>query len=349
MIVQVGPYPPPIGGVSIHLSRLKRHLDAREVPNRLWSLSASEEPARGILRVPLWKAPWRLLTQLPGTIVHYHVSGMPARARLARFHRTLLGHHRPLCTLHGDASYNYSDWPAAQVTHVLNAFQAIVAVKEGDVDYLRSQGVRTRCVEICPFLPPTAEEDGEPGRETGAFLARFPHVLCANGASLTQRDGAELYGLDLCVELLGRLADRPDTGLVFYLAKDNDPAYRDGLLCRAAALGVRERLLLNIEPAPFYPVIKRSALLVRPTNTDGDALSIREALSAGVPVVTSDVVRRPAGCRLFANRNLDSLEAAVRDVLADLPGERARLAALPDASGLEPLLELYRSLGQPII
>lgn len=295
--------------------------------------------------MPLWQVPWRLLRCMPGTVVHYHVSGMPARVRLARFHQTLLRHHRSLCTLHGDASYNYTTLPAPLVSRVLSAFDAVVAVKEGDAEFLRSQGVTTRCLDICPFLPPTAEEDGEPGAETAAFLARLTHVLCANGASLTQRDGAELYGLDLCVELLGRLADRPDTGLVFYLAKDNDAGYLAGLRRRARELGVEDRLLLNTVPAPFYPVIRRSALLVRPTNTDGDALSIREALSAGVPVVTSDVVRRPAGCRLFANRNLDSLEAAVRGVLADLPGERARLAALPDASGLGPLLDLYRSLG----
>jgi len=344
LLIQVGPYPPPIGGVSMHLARLKRHLDARGVPNRLWSLSATEDPGRGVHRVRLHRVPWRLVPR-PGSVVHYHVPGIPAKARLARFHRTLLFAVRSVFTLHGDARPALEGPDAARMVSILSAFTVVVCVKTGDADFLRSRGVTARCVDICPFLPPTAEEDGEPGPVLADFLARHGQVLCANGSAITRRDGAELYGLDLCVELLGRLADRPDTGLVFYLAKDNDPAYVDGIRRRAAELGVEGRLLLNTEPAPFHPVIRRSALLLRPTNTDGDALSIREALACGVPVVASDVVDRPPGCHLFANRDLDSLEAAVRAVLADLPGERGRLAALPDASGLEPLLEVYRSLG----
>jgi len=329
----------------MHLARLKLHLDQRGVTNRFWSLSASEDPEHGVRRTRLQRVPWKLLFQRPGTVVHYHVPGFPAKVRLARFHRSLLAGHRSVFTLHGDVRPSFLAHPRELVARVYSSFEVVVCVKAGDAAFLREQGVTSRAVDICPFLPPTAEEDGEPGPETAAFLARFPHVLCANGASLVQRDGAELYGLDLCVELLGRLADRPETGLVFYLAKDNDPAYLAGIRRRARELGVEGRLLLNTVPAPFYPVIKRSTLLVRPTNTDGDALSIREALHAGVPVLTSDVVRRPEGCRLFANRSLDDLEAVTRRMLGDPLGERSRLRELPDASGLEPLLALYRSLG----
>ncbi len=346
MLIQVGPYPPPIGGVSVHLLRLKRHLDARGVPNRIWSQSASEDPTVGVTRVPLHRVPWWLLLR-PGSVVHYHVPGVPAKERLARFHRTLLRGVRSVLTLHGDARPSFGEEAPGRMTAILSAFSAVVCVKEGDADFLRSQGVTARCVDVCPFLPPTAEEDSTLGPTVAAFLDRYPTRLCANGSAIVQRHGAELYGLDLCLEVLGRLTDRQDVGLVFFLAKVNDPAYMEGIRRRARDLGVEERLLIHTDHAPFYPVIQRSTMLLRPTSSDGDALSIREALSAGVPVVTSDVVHRPPGCRLFINRDLDSLEAVVRSVLGDLPAERARVASLPDASGLEPLLELYRSIGVP--
>jgi glycosyltransferase involved in cell wall biosynthesis len=345
MLIQVGPFPPPIGGVSIHLARLKEHLDQRELANRIWSLSASQNPARGVTSTTLRRVPWKLMLRLPGTVVHYHVSGFPAKERLARFHRTMLAGHRSIFTLHGDALPIFQSASPEHVAHVLSAFDAVVCVKEGDSEFLRSQGVTTQLHDICPFLPPTERESGRPLPEVEAFLARHERVICANGASIVMRDGHELYGLDLCVELLGRLRDMPELGLVFYLAKTNDEDYLNRIRRRAQELGVTERLWLNTAPGPFFPVIQRSTLLLRPTNSDGDALSIREALHAGVPVVTSDVVRRPAGCRLFENRSLDSLEEQVRMTLGNLEGERSRLRNLPEASGLESLLALYRSMG----
>jgi hypothetical protein len=69
--------------------------------------------------------------------------------------------------------------------------------------------------------------------------------------------------------------------------------------------------------------------LIRATTTDGDANSIREALSFQVPVIASDVVERPAGSVVFENRSLDDLVRAVGEVLTDPPhisdAERASL------------------------
>ena len=40
-------------------------------------------------------------------------------------------------------------------------------------------------------------------------------------------------------------------------------------------------------------MLRLTDVLLKPTNTDGDAISVREALYLGVPVVASDVVERP--------------------------------------------------------
>lgn len=345
MLIQVGPYPPPIGGVSIHIARLKEHLDRRGIPVRVWNLASGHQPARGVCAVPLRRVPYRLMLRPWRDLVHYHVSGYAPKERLARFHRHLLPGKRSVFTLHGDVTPVFREHSAAEVARVLDSFDAIVCVKEGDAALLRERGVKTWVQEICPFIPPADAAEPVGSSRVTDFLERHERVICANGAAITQFDGHELYGLDLCVELLGRLRDLPGLGLVFYLSRVNDEAYVQGIQRRIEALGLTERVCLNTVPGPFHAVIRRSALFVRPTVTDGDALSIREALHAGVPVVASDVVRRPAGCRLFANRKLDSFEAVVRDCLARPEEERARLRSLPDASGLEPLLELYRQLG----
>jgi glycosyltransferase involved in cell wall biosynthesis len=81
--------------------------------------------------------------------------------------------------------------------------------------------------------------------------------------------------------------------------------------------------------------------MLRPTATDGDAVSVREALHLGVPVVASDVVERPTGARVFALDDPKALTARILEALA-LP-ERARHWPQPDP--FPRLLELYRKVG----
>jgi hypothetical protein len=43
---------------------------------------------------------------------------------------------------------------------------------------------------------------------------------------------------------------------------------------------------------------------LRPTCSDGDSLTVREALHKNIKVIVSDVVERPANCILFKNRDV---------------------------------------------
>ena len=52
-------------------------------------------------------------------------------------------------------------------------------------------------------------------------------------------------------------------------------------------------MTFHVKEGPFIPVLRLTDVLLKPTNTDGDAISVREALYLGVPVVASDVVERP--------------------------------------------------------
>ncbi len=56
-----------------------------------------------------------------------------------------------------------------------------------------------------------------------------------------------------------------------------------------------------------WPVFLSSQLFLRPTNTDGAAVSVKEALWAGIPVIASDCTVRPAEVKLFKNRSEDDL------------------------------------------
>jgi glycosyltransferase involved in cell wall biosynthesis len=82
-------------------------------------------------------------------------------------------------------------------------------------------------------------------------------------------------------------------------------------------------------------------LFVRPTNTDGDSVSIREALHLGLPVVASDAVSRPEVCSIFATRDMDDFERAVRHVLDHLDKHKRAIEDFNLPDNAQPILDIY--------
>src|SRR5205085_5560132 len=66
-------------------------------------------------------------------------------------------------------------------------------------------------------------------------------------------------------------------------------------------------------------IIARSDVFVRATFSDGDAISVREAISLGTPVVASDVVSRPAGTLCFKTGEAMDLAAKVDSLISMSP------------------------------
>ena len=89
---------------------------------------------------------------------------------------------------------------------------------------------------------------------------------------------------------------------------------------RASALRAREALdLLEVT----RDVLARTQLLVRATDFDGDANTVKEAMMLGVPVLATDLPNRPPGIDLVA-----------RDALGTLGPRIAALLDAPDPAAL---------------
>ena len=76
--------------------------------------------------------------------------------------------------------------------------------------------------------------------------------------------------------------------------------------------------------------------MIRATSTEGDSLSVREALESGVRVLATDCVDRPEGVVLFRYNDADSLTDALQT--------KSVYGVKHQADGVGEIVSVYESL-----
>ena len=150
-----------------------------------------------------------------------------------------------------------------------------------------------------------------------SFIEKHSPIISANAYRIEFYQGEDLYGLDMCIDLCGRLkSDYPQVGFLCCLPSIGHQSYFETLKDRIMNSKIGSNFLfVTEENMALIPILSKSDVFVRPTNTDGDALSVRESIYVGTPVIASDVVPRPSEVVLFQNRNDFDFYHKVKDVL----------------------------------
>ncbi len=298
-----GPFPAPVGGVSIHLRRLQAALqrDGRFVVQGIDEAGLRKPELFNIRSLNIWRYLsllwWADLVHVQSSVGLFRLMHVLAARLLFRPVMVTLHSHRP-----GNAVEHWMVWLSCAFAHKVIAVNA---------DIQRS--VCPRAVVIPAYIAPGADEEWLPS-EIASWASQVRaggrQLLVSNAYKLVQFAGADLYGLDILLDLLERQDVRERYALVFVVSSLAD--------CEAPYLAAQKRIqersmqndvLLVNQAMPFAGLLKCCDVSVRATNTDGDALSVRESLSYGKRTLASDCVLRPAGTELFATRNTDALAA----------------------------------------
>jgi glycosyltransferase involved in cell wall biosynthesis len=352
-----GGYPPPYGGVSVHIERLHRYLWAHDLPCRVWdTYRKTYRPEQGIR--PLGKPKllsylWRMMTG-KAKVVHIHTSRNAIRVLSAIACK--LGGKKLVITVHGSSlasgfgagsnamSRSLTRWAMRRASHVF-------AVNEDIHRLCLDIGVGPDRVTTLPaFIPLPAEDvsaDNLPG-QVADFIDNHGPTLVGAGWFGAVINGKDVYRFDVMLRALARLREQfPNIGQVILVSGTHDEEARQYVTDLQAELGLDEAVLfvdgVNTEVA--CSIYDACDVFVRPTTSDGDSVALREALHLGKPSVVSDAIPRPAGCVVFETDDLDGYVAALVDVLADIPAAQATLAATQAGMpGPEIYLNVYRSL-----
>lgn len=330
-VALVGNWPPPHGGVAVHVAALARTLRARGVDAVVLDVGASGRRVPGV-RAARGPAPYAAALARAAAerrLVHVHTNGANPKSwlvALAGGLARLPGAPRGVLTIHSGLS---PGWLAASPARrrlaalACAGYARVVAVSPAIAAALAAAGVPAgRLVVLSPFSaavldPPRAPEALAPFRAAHAPL--FAAAL-APGPT---------YGGDLLFPAFAALrARRPRAGLVVY-----GPG-------TAALRGEGVLALGELSHADALGVVAGVDVFVRPTRADGDAVSVREALAAGRRVVASATGNRPPGCLLFPAGDGHALARALDDAPeSPLPPAPAR-----GADPFDVLLATYRAL-----
>jgi glycosyltransferase involved in cell wall biosynthesis len=320
-VVILGILPPPLGGVSVHIQRVKDKLEMQyntvavfntEIRYRNWLFPFY------LLKLFIW-----LLFQRP-QIVMYHSSYVTTgileivclayAKKLLKFSLLIIDHDcRHL--------YQRSNVVKKLYQHALRNIDKLICI--GNKTFMSYQDAQftlpVYTIEEA-FLPPIQVEKTR-------ILARYPtelfefiktkkKIILANAAHCMRINGNDVYGLDLCIELMRNIKLTIDQcGLVIALAREGDNDYFKHILDSIKEHGLNNDIFILCGNYELWPLFEYAHLFVRPTLSDGASISIQEALYCNVPVVASDVCARPNGVQVFNISQSSSFLDCVKSIL----------------------------------
>lgn len=351
-VLLLGPYPPPWGGVQTNLVALRDFLVGRGVECSVINLTRYQRsdgdgvhyPSRGL-------DVFRLLLRLRCDIIHLHIGGdLSRRLQWLGLVCSALPWARVVLTFH---SGGYPRSPAGQSAgpftfrgFVLRRIHRHIAVNQELLDFLLRVGCDARRVTLIPPHAVPASTFADLGRselpaEVAAFAATHaPLIVSVSGMEPE-------YDVPLQIAALGRVRECcRDAGLLVI----GSGSMLEQLRASVNAQHYREHVLLagDLPHAATLSAVARSDLFLRTTQYDGDAISVREALWLGTPVIATDNGMRPPGVHLVPVGDEAALTEAI---LTQLKAPRAPKAtddgAPPDRAGeenLEATLRVYEEL-----
>lgn len=345
----IGPYPPPYGGVSIHIQRLREQLTRQHIKCIVYDTSRVTKEEVGIIAME------NMIKWLQNQFLHHrrnilHCHGYSPLLMGILSLLAIVKRKRAVITLH---SFRYDTnsmslldkfafWAARKAENYF------IVVSHEIRNKIISLSIRPENIEVIPsFIPPTVKEEDvkEIPQGTWNFIDSHSPVILANAFKIVFYNNQDLYGIDMCVEMCARLKRYyPNIGLVFCLPDIGDHNYFNQIKQRIKEKGIEDNFFFQTKPCQMYPLFTKTDVFVRPTNTDGDAVSIREALYFKVPSVASDVVPRPEGSVLFKNRDIDDFISKVKDILDNYEEHKKRLEAITLENNAEKIMKVYQKL-----
>jgi glycosyltransferase involved in cell wall biosynthesis len=308
--------PPPAGGISIHLERLN-HLLSNEYDTDFIDESTVTKPKYFNIRTFKILEYLKIISKTDLVFIH----GGNRLFKKLHIIISKLFRKKIVTTIHGygnERNFIFRKWDS----FFFNQCDRIILVN--DMIQLKLDLTPGKCIVRHAFLPPIMENEPPLPEVISDWIkvARSNNhsIVIANASRLETFNGEDLYGLDMLLRaaLDNKKMQQQKMSFIFIVSglDAGKERFEQGKTF-ISDHNLEADFLLIHDRISFVQLITEADIVVRPTNTDGDALTIREGLYLGKKVLASDVVKRPEGTYLFKTRDQFDFNQKLFELISD--------------------------------
>jgi hypothetical protein len=287
-----GRFPPPLGGVSVYVSR--RYAALKLVDNATECLDFSDNFIRKLMRVKS---------------TSIEVNSLNIFIVLLFFCSGKIG----LCTfIDHNASRHYGGIKKWLLLWLLSFSKDIWIVNSRLREFYPSS---FKVEIISPFLAPDESEEDVILESYPAHVVEFlkNEKFVVNSAwKYIPYEDTDLYGIGTSLRLLDEI---PSLKLLLVIGVYESDAFSVAQRASIAKHKNSGRLCILSGQKQLWPVFKKKPICLRLTPTDGDSVSVRESLYFDCVTVVSDVIARPEGSVTYEYGSFDNLKSVLTEYL----------------------------------
>lgn len=356
-IFLIGEYPPPYGGVSIHIKRLYEKLKDKIFIEIFSTSNERRENDGNIINKSIKKSILSIFFMKKNEIYHFHESSIKIVTLISIF--SFITRNKIILTIHNDrfeVNYNKANFICQLIIRkFLKYITYIILVGGNTKNFLLK--CKTKNISIIPgYINPTLNvKDYEKiDKNVWKFIknarAKKYKIISANG-NIRFFNKEDLYGLDLLIELTYLLKKNGyKVSLVFALLgyenqSSDERNYFEKLLKKIRKYKIENYIFIyKVKNTEFYPILDKTDIFIRPTNTDSYGISVTEAIYLKKPAIASDVCLRQEGTIYFKSRNITDLLEKTKFVLNNYDREKTKLEKIKIKEYYEDVLEIYKKV-----
>jgi len=338
-VLQLGPYPPPEGGINRNMLAIRDELQKN---GHQCSIIATAKSSKIITEPDVYHPRTKmqlmsLLAKLNYDVLHLHIGGEISKRVLSLIAAcAFFGRGKSVLTMHsgGYATENAKTAkPFSSAGIIFRRFERIICVNPLMIEMFEKFGVKkNRLRLIYPFVlqsPDSLVNVPAPLTDFAEKHSPFLLTVCL------LEDTYDLFmQIDAMETILRKFSD---AGLMIVGSGSLEEKLKNAIAAKSYSQNIF--LTGDVEHKITLHLIKRADMLLRTTLFDGDAIAVREALNLNTPVIATDNRMRPEGVCLIP---MHDSEALIRAIENTAYGEKRKTIEKPDdRSNIVEVLKIY--------
>jgi len=334
-LVIIGTYPPPIGGISIHIKRLRHFLKEKNFNYIILNRKAySDNSVIALQGNKIWWVYFlfnsfkhKKIIIKKKIIFHFHISNWLIYLYSFIFSKIIT--NKVIITVHNEDYFHTNRIKKLIINKLIlhNQFSHVIFVSKNLYKLF------SKCVKnarfIPAYIPPLNYE-----RKNINFQRKTKLKIASSMWNFSETQ-INKYGIDLLIRLLNEY-----DYFELYLFISGDYQKKD--VEKYISYKSKNQNIYLLFDKVLYEYLKNFDIIIRANREDGFGMVILEALSLNVKVIASDTCERPDDVIMFKNDNYNSLKSAVKKSINSNKNYIAKRRDRLFSGYVNDLIKIYR-------